>query len=123
MKTTATTPFDFTADTFDSSEVIGRIDHLSAALDLLDDDECVELADLEALAKEGELYCPDWRYGETFIRGSHFKEYAQEFAEDTGAVSDFATWPASYIDWDAAARDFQVDFNEFELRGTTYYAR
>lgn len=31
--------------------------------------------------------------------------YAQEFAESIGAIQTDYAWPASYIDWDRAARD------------------
>jgi len=69
-------------------------------------------------------YLPeDWEYGETFIADSYFKEYAQEFAEQIGAISSDYQWPLSHIDWDAAADALKQDYTEYELAGHTFRAR
>jgi hypothetical protein len=52
-----------------------------------------------------------------------FTEYAQEFAYDVGAVTDDYSWPNSYIDWERAASDFAMDYNEVEYEGYSYYVR
>lgn len=46
-------------------------------------------------------------------QGEHESEedYAQELADDIGAVPDELPWPLSYIDWERAARDlFMGDY-------------
>lgn len=57
------------------------------------------------------------------IADSYFTEYAREFANDIGAVADAYSWPASHIDWDAAADALKVDYSEVELLGVTFWAR
>lgn len=37
------------------------------------------------------------------------EQYAEQFAEDIGAIDDNATWPNYYIDWERAARDLFMD--------------
>lgn len=125
------------ADTFDSREVIDRIEELEALLP--DEDEDVsqntdernqeieeataELLILKAFAEEAEPMATDWQYGETFIRDSYWKDYAQELADDIGAIPSEYSWPQSYIDWDAAARDLQMDYSSVELEGITFWFR
>lgn len=87
-----------------------------------DADNGEELTALEALNKEGENY-GDWQHGETLIRDSYFKEYAQELAEDTGAIDRNAQWPLMHIDWDAAAADLQSDYADVDFDGVTYWMR
>lgn len=106
----------------DSRDIIARIDWLTT-LDELDDDETTELAALSSLAEEGADYCPDWEYGETLIHDSYFTEYAQELAEDIGAISSDAAWPLSYIDWERAADALKVDYSALDFAGQTYWAR
>ena len=94
-------------------------DHLSIA----HADETEELAALQALAKEGADYAPDWEHGETLVRDSYFEEYAQELAEDIGAINADAAWPACHIDWNAAARALQMDYTAIDFAGVTYWVR
>lgn len=82
-----------------------------------------ELATLKAFRDELEPYCSDWHHGETLIRDSYFKEYAQELAEDIGAINRDAQWPNNCIDWDKAARELQMDYTSAEFDGVTYWAR
>lgn len=65
----------------------------------------------------------DWQYGATLIREDHFTEYAQELAEDIGAMPDNLSWPLTCIDWEQAARELQMDYTSVELDGHTYYVR
>ena len=65
----------------------------------------------------------DWQYGETLIREDYFTEYAQQLAEDIGAINKSHGWPLTYIDWDAASDALKQDYTEVEYRGTTYYVR
>lgn len=59
----------------------------------------------------------------TFIRDSYFKTYAEELAEDIGAISREERWPACHIDWEAAARALQIDYTSGEYEDVTYWAR
>jgi hypothetical protein len=135
-----------TEDTIDSRDVIARIEELRSDLDSLNDDiadaegadateaaqevlkeweeEYVEeLRALEALASEAEGYAADWSYGETLIRDSYFKEYAQDLADDIGAVDRDAKWPNTCIDWDQAARELLQDYTSVDFDGVTYWVR
>lgn len=111
-------------DIIDSRDVIARIEELRdmAEDDSADADERLELIALEKLASEGESLS-DWEHGEALIRDSYFKSYAQELADDIGAVPDNAQWPCTCIDWDQAARELQMDYTSVEFDGVTYWAR
>jgi hypothetical protein len=60
---------------------------------------------------------------ETLIRDSYFKEYAQDFAEDIGAIQHTLSWPHDCIDWDQAADELQSDYTSVDIGGVTYWAR
>jgi antirestriction protein len=62
-------------------------------------------------------------WGCTLIPEDQFEAYAQEFAEDIGAIKDDAQWPATCIDWEKAARELAMDYTSVELDGTTYLCR
>jgi antirestriction protein len=64
----------------------------------------------------------DW-YPVTLVRDSYFKEYAQELAEDVGAIPDDAAWPCTCIDWERAARELRMDYTAAEYDGVTYWFR
>jgi hypothetical protein len=96
---------------------------ITDADDDFDADEREELRVLRALQDEAEGYSEDWRYGATLIRDSYFKDYAQELAEDIGAIDKAATWPARCIDWDEAARELQMDYTSVDFDGVTYWVR
>jgi hypothetical protein len=121
-----TKPIDHYADIIDSREVLARIDHLQESADEigeLDQDEADELAALKALASEAADYAADWQCGETLIRDSYFQTYAQELAEDIGAIDPAASWPLSCIDWEQAARELQMDYTSVDFDGITYWVR
>lgn len=107
-----------------SGELAEAIDKARAALVEWDaSDEAGELKTLKAFRDELEGYCPDWSSGETLIRDSYFKEYAQQLAEDVGDIKDDSRWPYTCIDWDKAARELQMDYTSGEFDGVTYWAR
>jgi hypothetical protein len=132
-----------TDDVIDSRDVIARIEALeseeSDLLEALDAEDYQpsapdeleqwreeygeELAALKKLAEEAEGYAADWKHGETLIRDSYFKEYAQELAEDIGAINSEASWPNNCIDWDQAARELQMDYTAVDFDGVTYWIR
>jgi hypothetical protein len=92
-----------------------------AALDEWGDGE--ELAALVAFRDEADGYCSDWRYGATLVRDSYFQDYAQELADDIGALGKDTQWPHTCIDWGQAARELRADYSSAELDGVTYWFR
>lgn len=82
-----------------------------------------ELRPFKELAEEAAGYAPDWEYGETLIRDSYFETYAQELAEDIGAINKDAQWPNSCIDWEQAARELQMDYTCVSFDGVEYWIR
>lgn len=78
---------------------------------------------LKALAEEAEPYAADWRHGETLIRRSYFVRYAEELADDIGAVNTKAGWPNNHIDWEAAARELEQDYTTVDFGGIEYLIR
>lgn len=85
-------------------------------------DEATELLKLRALAEEGESL-PDWPHGTGLIRESHFQDYAQEVAEDIGAIDRNARWPLHCIDWERAADELKMDYTSLDFDGVIYWAR
>ena len=106
----------------DSRDVIARIDWLET-----DDDkteyETEELTALRALAEEASDYAEDWTHGECLIRDSYFVEYAEQLADDIGAIDASATWPLCHIDWDAAADSLKMDYTQVDFGGVAYWIR
>lgn len=126
-------------DIIDSRDVINRISELvderdewidEQEADVVQDEEWAEeypeeseeLDALEALADEASA-SPDWQHGEALIRDSYFETYAQELAEEIGAVNPSAAWPNNYIDWERAAEALQMDYMRVEFDGIDYWIR
>ena len=116
-------------DILDSRDIEARIDELedieADAVDQsdgLDQNELQELQELRAFRDEAQGSC-DWAGGEAFIEESHFVEYAQQLAEDIGAVDPNACWPNDHIDWNAAAETLKVDYSTADMGDWTYYFR
>ena len=101
-------------------EVVSDAENALVAWD--DSDEAEELKILKSLAEEGEG-SPDWSYGETLIRDSYFKAYAQELAEDCGMINRTSGWPNSCIDWEQAAEELQQDYTSISWEGIDYWIR
>lgn len=118
---------DFGCDLIDSRDIIKRFEELDArdgdGDDPLDEDEIDELHKLRDFANEAAGYAPDWRYGETLINDNYFQEYAQQMAEDIGAIDRDATWPLSHIDWEAAADVLKQDYTMVSIDGHDYWIR
>ena len=89
-----------------------------------DDEDVAELAALKALAEEASA-SPDWPYGEQLIRDSYFKQYAEELADDIGAIDAKleGRWPYTRIDWDAAAEDLKADYMPVDYSDVRYWIR
>jgi hypothetical protein len=108
-------------DIMDSRDVIARIDELQSQ-DERDEDEEAELKALEEFAEQLSGY-GDWAHGETLIRQSYFQEYAQNLAEDIGAIQRGMAWPYTCIDWEQAANELAMDYTQAEFDGETYLMR
>ena len=59
----------------------------------------------------------------TMIPEFDFVAYAQELAEEIGAIGHDAQWPMYCIDWGWAVRELQMDYASVRVNGTTYYFR
>jgi hypothetical protein len=144
-----TKTIDNSKDVIDSRDIIARIEELEAERDAFEPaelavadmadpalavadrpaatwaeeypEDAAELAALLALQEEAEGYAPDWRHGATLIRDTYFVVYAQEFADDIGAIKSDASWPATCIDWDEAARQLQRDYTSVDFDGEGYW--
>lgn len=81
-----------------------------------------EFNQLKSLADEASG-SPDWKHGETLISEDYFTEYAQELAEDIGAIKSDMGWPCNCIDWDEAADQLKQDYMAVEFGSVTYYIR
>lgn len=62
-------------------------------------------------------------HGESLIRDSYFEEYAEQLADDIGAIDRNAKWPVNCIDWEKAARELQYDYTEVDFDGEAYWIR
>jgi hypothetical protein len=128
-------------DTIDVRDIIARVETLEelrqpGPVDLGsdEDNECAqdvlfaELAALETLLGDlqglggDEQWRGDW-YPVTMIRDSYFRTYAEELADDIGAINSDAGWPTNCIDWTEAARQLKQDYTSVEFSGVTYWVR
>jgi len=110
---------DLSCEVLDSRDLIEALEEIEADEDA--DEDALELAQsIRELADEG---IEDWQYGAAFIREDYFTEYAQQLAEDIGAVDSNAAWPLSYIAWEAAAEALTQDYTTVSFQGSTYYVR
>jgi hypothetical protein len=135
-------------DVIDSRDVIARIEELQNEKDNFQDENELPNSDLLDMTEEQNIQwmewdesdegqelkalialqndangSPDWEYGETLIRDSHFEDYAQELAEDIGAINKDATWPNDCIDWKKAASELQYDYMQVNFDGVDYWIR
>jgi hypothetical protein len=122
-----TATIDNTQDILDSRDVLARLQELEDERDeseepdrrnQWDDENGDELKALKAFVGESS---DEWRHGVALIRESYFQEYAQELAEDIGALKDAGNWPCTCIDWDRAAAELQQDYTGADFDGVTYY--
>lgn len=118
-------------DVIDSREVIERLAELAAAwmdhandpaAPALDDFEQAELETLTNLADQSDGI-DDWQYGVALIRESYFQDYAQDLAEDIGALPRERSWPNYCIDWEWAARELRMDYTSVDFDGVEYLVR
>lgn len=89
--------------------------------------EGVELKEIEAVLESlkgyggDEKWEGDW-YPVTLIRDDYFVDYARELVSDIG---DMPRDIPSYIviDWEATAKNIQMDYSSVEVDGVTYWYR
>lgn len=87
-------------------------------------DDAVELRTLTALVDDINANAGDSaKDGVGLIRDDYFVTYAEELADDIGAINKKAEWPNNFIDWDAAAEALQQDYSAIEWDGVTYWVR
>ena len=124
---------DNTNDIIMVRDIIARVEDLREERDYGDPvaSELDELETLKSLLKAlnnnkgnggDEQWEGDW-YPVTLIRASYFTTYAQELAEDTGAIDSNAAWPNNCIDWERAARELRVDYSSVDFDNVKYLYR
>lgn len=57
------------------------------------------------------------------IHDDYFTEYAEQLADDIGAIDGNQGWPCNHIDWEAAADELKIDYSEYDINGDTYFSR
>src|SRR3990167_2818104 len=90
-------------DILDSRDLVERSDDLEGIEDRseAEQEEFDSVVDILLQLRDVGQDSPE--DGLTLIRDSYFQEYAQELAEDIGAVKHNMTWPMNCIDWEEAA--------------------
>lgn len=114
-------------DILDVRDLIKRFEELDE-IDERDEDDAEEHTKLAALLDDLKGYGGDeqWRgdwYPITLIADTYFETYAEELADDIGAINKDAAWPCNHIDWAAAAEALQQDYSTVEYDGATYWYR
>ena len=139
-----TTTLDNTNEVIDSRDVIARIEELEneqsnliqqlsdgeiteAEMVAFDKDKGNELDALRELAAEAES-SPDWIHGEQLIRASYFVQYITELIDDCYDLPKELTsgdWPYRHItiDFEAAAKEAEQDYNSVDFDGVEYLIR
>jgi antirestriction protein len=108
-------------DIIDTRTLAEELDELEGLEeDDLSEDDRERMKALNELADEvgSEFY-----HGETMIPESSFKDYAQQLAEDIGAISRDVSWPLTCIDWEQAADELLHDYSSVEWENETFYVR
>lgn len=126
-----------TNDINDVRDIIARVEQLESEIEdyaesmgdwQANADNVEELEQLQSILEDlkgnggDEQWRGDW-YPLTLIREDYFQQYAQELAEDIGAVDHTAQWPMTCIDWEQASRELQMDYTSCEVDGVTYWFR
>ena len=113
---------DDLADAVEEAEGDEDTEHAQNLFEAWQEDNEAEYTALEKLIEQCEGY-GDFAHGETLIREDYFETYAQELADDIGAIDRKAAWPTNHIDWEAAADELRQDYMEVDFAGTTYLMR
>jgi len=128
-------PNQIGGDIIDSRDVIARLDWVrdevetqkedtDAYPDGPDEDLTDELSKLEAFVEDIRNNSGDSpEDGATLIADHYFERYAEELADDIGAIDRNASWPVNCIDWTKAASELQMDYSTVEYDGVTFWVR
>ena len=111
----------------ETAEAIEAADEARKALADWEEENGEELAAMTKCAEEAEG-SPDWIHGEALIRESYFTDYIEELIKDCYQMPkemDSGDWPWRHItiDYEAAADEAKVDYNEVDFDGVTYLIR
>ena len=125
--TTQIRPFDNSEDILDTRDLEAAISELEDAIkeELHAEGDETALAVLKEFRQELVDNFGDscLEYGVILIRDSHFEDYAQELAEDIGAIGKHLQWPLYHIDWTAAAASLKMDYSLVAFDGVEYWGR
>jgi hypothetical protein len=93
-----------------------------------DESDNEELQKLEEFLEQLQGYGGDhkWEgnwYPTTLVNDDYFTRFAEQEAEELGLVSDTASWPHSYIDWERAADALKSDYASADFDGQTFWYR
>lgn len=113
-------------DRIDTRDVIEAADDLRAEIEAGErdaDDLDADEAALLAFDEDGDNEISEYRDGAGLIREDTFIDYAQELAEDIGAIGSDLQWPLYCIDWERAARDLRADYSTVTFLGYDYLVR
>lgn len=110
--------------TEDNAAAGGETEKMEAArleLEMWDSDYEEELTNLKALRED--VSSSEWTYGLSLIADHYFQDYAEDLADDIGAIDRNQNWPMNCIDWKEAAKELQQDYSSVEYGSTTYWYR
>lgn len=124
------TELDLTSDILDVRDIIERVEFLETNEPQSVEEKFAQVEEystltelLEELKDMGgdEKWRGDW-YPITLIEESHFISYVQELLDDCGEIPQNLP---SYveIDWEATAKNIQVDYSTVDINGFTYFYR
>lgn len=126
------TTFDFHADYIDMSTLTDYIDDNpdpdEDEEDERDDETRAQVALVKSVLDDlcgfggDHQWEGDW-YPGSLIADDYFERYAQDLADDIGAIDRNASWPTNCIDWEKAANELRVDYRSVEIDGKTYWYR
>lgn len=104
-------------------EELTKYHPLDTFIEECEDCEADEYKSAKAFLEDVESNTSEAHSGETLIHEDHFEEYAEQLADDIGAIDPKAGWPLNHIDWESAARELSHDYSEVDWDGQTYLVR
>ena len=113
-------------DIIDVRDIIERFEELEPLEgDEITHDEVQEFVTLKTILADLKGYGGDeqWRgdwYPLTLIRESYFTDYTEELVCD---CYDLKLPPFVHVDWEATAREVQIDYSTVEIDGVTFFYR
>lgn len=110
-------------DEDDIKEALTKEHPLDNFIEESEDSEADEYKSAKSFLDDVESYTSECHSGETLIAEDYFQAYAEELANDIGAIDSKAGWPMNHIDWEAAADELKYDYSEVTWDGQTYLVR